>query len=93
MDRCGKDRKIVVSAEVYRFHCTDGRHAFFDLRGRKLRYVELVWTQAERVAREIVAARGGMRDWSGWIVDVHDAKGRRTMLLAFTDVRGLRSTA
>jgi hypothetical protein len=36
---------------------------------------------------------GAGLDWSDWIVDVHDAQGRRVLLLAFREVLPLAKAA
>ena len=82
-----------MPAERYRFHCTDGHHAVFDRSGRVVRNSLLVWEHAERVACEVMGRCAGRLDWSEWIVDVHDAKGRRVGTLAFSAIREMRRAA
>ena len=82
-----------MSAERYRFHCTDGRDAVFDRIGRRIQDPALIWTHAERVARTVMEGSTGPFDWSGWIVDVHDANGRRVGMLGFTDLREAQQAA
>ncbi|MGU3539947.1 DUF6894 family protein [Methylobacterium sp. A54F] len=82
-----------MGAERYRFHCTDGRDAVFDRIGKRLKNAEMAYAQAESMAREMMAGCGGRLDWSGWIVDVHDAAGRRVLTLDFRDVRSERQAA
>lgn len=82
-----------MPAVRYRFHCTDGREVIVDRRGRFLRNVELIWLHAERVAHEHMASGNGKLDWAGWIVDVHDQKGRHALTLAFADVRQFQEAA
>ena len=71
----------------YHFDCTDGREALFDLDGIVLRSEARIWAHAAGVALDGMASCGGRFDWSGWIVDVHDGKGRRVLTLAFADVQ------
>ena len=82
-----------MAAECYRFHCTDGQHAMFDRFGRRIADPLLIWAHAARVAREMMAGCGGHLDWSCWIVDVHDSKGRHVGTLDFTEVREERQAA
>ena len=82
-----------MPVERYRFHCTDGEHAVIDRAGRWVRNPEQIWSHAERVAREVMSSCGGKLDWSGWIVDIHDGKGRRAGMLNFIDVRDERRAA
>ncbi|WP_447666832.1 DUF6894 family protein [Methylobacterium sp. A54F] len=77
----------------YRFHCTDGVHAILDRTGRRLRGDAQVYAEAERAARGVMASCGGRLDWAGWIVDVHDAAGRRVLTLDFAAVRPERQAA
>ncbi|AWN40501.1 DUF6894 family protein [Methylobacterium durans] len=71
----------------YHFHCTDGREALFDLDGVVLRNDLRIWEHAVGVALDAMASCGGRFDWSGWIVDVHDGRGRRVLILAFADIQ------
>lgn len=82
-----------MPVERYRFHCTDGQHAVFDRAGRWVRNRDLIWSHAERVARDVMRNWGGHLDWSDWIVDVHDSGGRHVGTLDFTDVREERQAA
>ena len=41
----------------------------------------------------VMESCGGPLDWSEWIVDIHDGKGRRAGMLTFTDVRDERQAA
>ncbi|GJE42058.1 DUF6894 family protein [Methylobacterium soli] len=82
-----------MPADRYRFHCTDGRHAVFDRTGKRVADPLLIWGHAERVAREVIQSCGGRLDWAGWIVDVHDSKGRHVGTLDFKDVRDERQAA
>ncbi|MCJ2012282.1 DUF6894 family protein [Methylobacterium sp. J-076] len=75
-----------MPTRLYRFHCVGpGGDATFDLRGRRLPTLAQVRAHADRVALALMAA--GDADWTRWIVDVHDGKGRRILIRAFTDVR------
>lgn len=82
-----------MPAVRYRFHCTDGREVIVDRRGRFLSNAELIWVHAERVAHELMTSGNGKLDWSNWIVDVHDQKGRHALTLAFADVRQFQEAA
>ena len=82
-----------MAAGHYRFHCTDGQHAVLDRAGKRLKDDGQVYAYAERTALEVMASCGGRLDWSDWIVDVHDAKGQRVLILAFSDVRLSRKAA
>ena len=80
-------------AERYRFHCTDGQHAVFDRVGRRIVDPLLIWVHADRIAREMMAGSNRSLDWSGWIVDIHNSKGRHVGTLDFTAVREERQAA
>jgi hypothetical protein len=82
-----------MAAERYRFHCTDGQHVVLDRAGKRLKDGGLVYAYAARTALEVMASCGGRLGWSDWIVDVHDAKGRRVLILAFSDVHASRKAA
>ena len=82
-----------MAAARYHFHCTDGQDAVFDRTGRWVRNPELVWSHAERTAREIMAGCKWRLNWSKWIVDIHDGSGRHVGTLNFTDVREQRQAA
>lgn len=77
-----------MPVERYRFHCTDGHDAVIDRSGRAIGRQILVKRHAERVARTMMEASDSRIDWSGWIVDVHDAQGRRALALPFADAAG-----
>ena len=69
------------------FNCVGidlGAEAVFDLRGRWVQTVDLIRPAADRVASELVADAPWL-DWSGWHVEVYDAKGRRVLDRAFAD--------
>lgn len=74
-----------MRAGTYRFHCTGGEHAVLDPRGRYLRARDDLRAEAARAAHAIMNRVAGRLNWSDWIVDVHDAAGRRALTLAFTD--------
>lgn len=80
-------------ARRYHFHLTDGREAIFDTDGERVNDTNGVWSHAERKAQDAMASCRGSLDWSDWIVDVHDAAGRRVMLLDFAEVREERMAA
>ncbi|KAB1069227.1 DUF6894 family protein [Methylobacterium planeticum] len=82
-----------MRVERYRFHCTDGEHVIVDQAGRPLAGPGEVYAAAESTALALMASCGGGLDWSGWLVDVHDVRGRRALLLGFRDVRGARRAA
>lgn len=75
-----------MSRGRYRFHLTNGRDALFDRDGTLMRSEARVWSHAVAVAQDAMESCGSRYDWSGWIVDVHDGRGRRVMLLSFSDV-------
>lgn len=77
-----------MGARTYRFHCTDGHAVVIDS-GRTVGDESQLWHQAEQAARHVMERYGRALDWTDWIVDVHDAAGRRVMMLAFRDVREL----
>lgn len=74
-----------MQAGTYHFHCTDGAHAVLDLSGRYLRARDDLRAETARAARAIMDRVAGRLDWSAWIVDVHDAAGRRALTLTFAD--------
>jgi hypothetical protein len=74
-----------MRAGTYRFRCTDGHHAVVDLAGRYLRARSDLRAEAMRVARAIMGRCACRLDWSAWLVDVHDAAGRRVLILMFEE--------
>jgi hypothetical protein len=77
----------------YRFHCTDGHVAIIDPTGVALADPTQVRFHAAEVALHAMERVGAGLDWSDWIVDVHDAQGRRVLLLAFREVLPLAKAA
>ena len=75
-----------MRAGRYRFHCADGEHAVLDQEGRYLRTRDSFYAEASRTAQAIMTRCAGRLDWSTWIVDVHDATGRRVFTLDFYEV-------
>ena len=69
----------------YQFHCVGEGDAVFDSVGARLPTMAQVRAHADRVALALMERAEA--DWTRWIVDVHDAKGRRVLLRAFTDAR------
>ena len=65
----------------------------FDRTGKQLKHEEQVYAYAERMALDVMASCRNYLDWSHWIVDVHDAKGRRVLILAFDDAHRSRKAA
>ena len=76
-----------MSAERYRFHCTDGIDAVFDRVGKAVRNSDLIWWHAERVALSLMEGCSHEAYWSDWIVDIHDESGRRVGMLGFSEMR------
>ena len=74
-----------MPTRLYRFHCTDGHELVTDLRGKRLPNAAQMRVHAERVALGLMD-RVERFDWSGWHVEVYDAKGRRIWIRAFVDV-------
>jgi hypothetical protein len=77
----------------YRFHCTDGHVAIIDPTGLALADRAQVRFHAAEVALHAMERVGAGLDWSDWIVDVHDAQGRRVLLLAFRELMPLARAA
>ena len=71
------------------FHCTNGRELAIDREGVAMRSEDRVRSHAAKVVQDAVASCDGSFDWSGWMVDVHDANGRRVMLLDFAEIIAL----
>ena len=82
-----------MPAGHYHFHCTDGEHAVLDRNGKYLRTRDDVHAAAARAARGVMESCGGRLDWSDWIVDVHDVRGRHVLTLAFNDAQMVRQAA
>lgn len=82
-----------MRAGRYRFHCTDGEHAVLDHAGRYLRGRDSLHGEAARAAQAVMARCAGRLDWSAWIVDVHDAAGRRVFTLDFLEAGPARRAA
>ncbi|WP_376770356.1 DUF6894 family protein [Methylorubrum rhodinum] len=59
-----------------------GGDAVFDLTGRWIPRLQAPTPRADRVARELMDRAPGT-DWTGWLVDVHDARGRRVSMRSF----------
>ncbi|KQT09047.1 hypothetical protein ASG40_10315 [Methylobacterium sp. Leaf399] len=75
-----------MTVQRYHFHCVGGGgDAAFDLSGRWVGRPRMLGSQADRVAWALMEGAPGT-DWSGWWVDVHDARGRRVLVRAFADV-------
>lgn len=68
---------------LYRFPCVGPEDADFDMRRRRLPAGARVRAQADRGALAVMD--GAEIDWTRWIVDVRDAKGRRVLVREFTD--------
>ncbi|WP_428833374.1 DUF6894 family protein [Methylorubrum rhodesianum] len=76
-----------MTVQRYHFHCVGrGADAVFDLTGRWVQRPRALAQQADRVARAVMDGAPGA-DWTDWLVDVHDARGRRVLMRAFADVR------
>ncbi|QGY01210.1 hypothetical protein MMSR116_04300 [Methylobacterium mesophilicum SR1.6/6] len=75
-----------MGARRYRFHCTDGRDAVFDLSGRLVQRERDLRGFAEQAARALMRGGDAHDAWVGWAVDVYDPLGRRRMTLPFADV-------
>ena len=84
-ERCERGAKSAMTVQRYHFHCVGGGgDAVFDLTGRWVPRLQALGPQADRVARALMD-RAPETDWSGWLVDVHDARGRRALMRAFAD--------
>ena len=76
-----------MTVQRYHFHCVSrGGDAVFDLTGRWVPRPGTLGQQADRTAQALMNATPGM-DWTDWLVDVHDARGRRVLVRAFVDVQ------
>ncbi|SFL72539.1 DUF6894 family protein [Methylorubrum salsuginis] len=74
-----------MTVQRYHFHCVGGGgDAIFDLTGRWVPRLQALRPQADRVAQALMDGAPGT-DWTGWLVDVHDAKGRRVLVRSFED--------
>ena len=83
---CERGAKSAVTVQRYHFHCVGGGgDAAFDLTGRWVSRLQEVRSQADRIARALMDAAPDT-DWSGWLVDVHDARGRRALMRPFVEV-------
>ncbi len=67
----------------YRFHCTDGTHTVFDGVGRLVARAAGIEAAAAAVARGVAAGPSDGRGWAGWVVSMHDLRGRRLAVLPF----------
>ena len=72
-----------MPTRLYRFHCTDGHELVTDLRGSRFPNAAQVRAHADRVALALMERVVERFDWSGWQVEVYDAKGRRVWIRAF----------
>lgn len=85
-EHCGRGAKKAVTVQRYHFHCVGaGGDALFDLHGRWVLRPRALQPQADRVAQALMDDAPAM-DWTDWLVDVHDARGRRVLVRAFVDV-------
>ncbi|WP_455964512.1 DUF6894 family protein [Methylorubrum aminovorans] len=79
-----------MTVQRYHFHCVGrGDDAVFDLTGRWVARPRALGLQADRIAQALMNGAPGT-DWTDWLVDVHDARGRRVLVRAFADVRASR---
>lgn len=78
---------LSIVSRRYRFHCTDGRDAVFDLGGRLVGRQRELRGHAEAAARALMRGCAGEVPWSGWTVEVYDAGGRRRIVVPFAEVR------
>ncbi|WHQ68616.1 DUF6894 family protein [Methylorubrum extorquens] len=79
-----------MTVQRYHFHCVGGGgDVVFDLSGRWVPRLRALGLQADRVAQAIMAGAPDT-DWSDWLVDVHDACGRRVLVRAFEDARSAK---
>ncbi|CAO4184661.1 DUF6894 domain-containing protein [Methylorubrum populi] len=79
-----------MTVQRYHFHCVGGGgDAVFDLSGRWVPRLREIRPQADRVARALMDGAPDT-DWSDWLVDVHDTRGRRVLVRAFTDARPVK---
>ncbi|GEL43374.1 hypothetical protein MEX01_39650 [Methylorubrum extorquens] len=86
-EHCGRGAKRLMTVQRYHFHCVGrGADAVFDLTGRRVLRPRALGQQADRVARAVMVVGPGS-DWTDWLADVYDARGRRVLVLAFADVR------
>lgn len=67
----------------HHLHCVGDGGIVPDLRGVHLRSANELAAKAQRRIRGIVAAMPDGIDWSGWMIDVHDAGGRHVAYVAF----------
>ncbi len=74
-----------MPTRLYKFHCAGPGDAVIDPRGCRLPTLAQVRAHADRVALTLMEGRDA--DWTRWIVDVHDARGRRVLVRPFTAVR------
>lgn len=79
-----------MTVQRYHFHCVgSGGDAVFDLPGHWIVRLRELRLQADRVAQAIMAGAPDT-DWSDWLVDVHDARGRRVLVRSFTEARAVK---
>lgn len=79
-----------MPTRLYQFHCVGPDDVIVDLQGCRLPTLAQVRAQADRVALAVMERRDA--DWTRWIVDVHDGKGRRVLIRAFVDVGSRRGS-
>jgi hypothetical protein len=78
---------------LYRFHCTNGHELVTDPQGSRWPNAAQMHAKAERVALALMERIVERFDWSGWQVEVYDAKGRRVWIRSFPDVNVDRRAA
>jgi hypothetical protein len=84
-ERCEPGVKSVVTVQHYHFHCVGGGgDAVFDSSVRWVPRLQALGPQADRVAQALMDQAPGT-DWTGWLVDVRDAQGRRALMRSFED--------
>jgi hypothetical protein len=87
---CSRKR---TAMPLYRFHCTDGTHTVFDGVGRLATRAAGIEAAAAAVARGVTADSPDERSWAGWVVSVHDLRGRRLAVLPFEHLQRAPSGA
>ena len=86
VDGCEVRDKRAVVARLYRFHCVGVGDAELDLNGCWMPSRAAIRAHADKVALALMTGDNRL-DWTDWVVDVCDLKGRRVLLRAFTEVR------
>ena len=65
------------------YHLTNGRDLIIDTAGHQTRSASDIQTNAYSLAGRLMSKAPGGRDWSNWLVSVHDGNGSMVTVISF----------